>query len=127
MNIHNFNQSNPPSVEAFRRLGYKVKVRHLRPLLMPDVAAIIPQLNKRTAEKYLRENEKDLGIIRAYDYQQYIYPRGGQTIVSVERNGQEFTSSSRCSILDGDNRSFGIQKCLWRIVSEMHHTPSLEA
>lgn len=122
MNIKEFNSANPPTIEDFRKMGYRVTVNHLRPLLLPEVKRLISDLKKRGVDRLLRSNYRDIGQIRQYTYQQYIFPRGGQTKVSIEKDGQTLHSISECSSQDSYNRKYGIQKCLWRIVSLLRKT-----
>lgn len=127
MNIEVFNSANPPTVEDFRKMGYKVAVRHLRPLLTPEIKSVVPQLKKRSLDKLLESCYRDIGVIRQYEYQEFIFPRGGVTIVSLEKDGNTVTSESKCSCEDSYNRKYGIQKCLWRIVSQLHKTEPAKA
>jgi hypothetical protein len=101
--------------------GFKVTVKHYRFIVEDEMKEIAPLLPRKTAERILARYKVDMKEIRERSMQKYIYPYGGETYISVERDGAlPITVNSICSIEDTFNRKLGLKRCIYQIVGELN-------
>jgi hypothetical protein len=107
------------NVEMFRNAGYKIDIKHFRPLFNDMEKKIIPYLPKRMQNQMVQDHAIDLKTIRQENKQSFIFPRGGSTTVRISKGDESYSSFAECSAEDYYRSSFGVSKCLWRITSKM--------
>lgn len=113
------NENKVMNVEMFRKAGYRVNVTHYRPLLNDLEKRILPYLPKRMKTSMIMEHSINLRDIRKENKQALIFPRGGLTSVSLEKDGELYSAAAECSADDYYRSSYGVAKCLWRISAQL--------
>lgn len=115
-----FNNENPLSIEALRKLGYSVRVTHNRPIIHSDTKYYAKHMESRAHERFIRANQMPMHVIRGSNVQSDIWARGGETVIDVSKGDKTFTARSVCSVKDAFNRREGIKVCLARIAEELN-------
>ena len=112
-----FDRHNPPSVEAFRKAGFRVWLKHIRVVLTKEQRN---PLYLKFIKKHLNGNLMPLSEIRKLNLQSLIFARGGKIECEIQTpHGEKFNTVAHCSLGDTFNKRVGVNRVLWDIYGQI--------